>query len=74
MDVGKSLLNGAFTIRTFEMPGTWKKKHPIASFELCHISMKEQWRTGTAVALNYMLFGIGNSGLTRFYYVSDVCR
>lgn len=44
------------------MPGTWKTEHRIA----------EQWGTGTAVALNYMLFGISNGGLTRLYYVSDV--
>lgn len=56
------------------MPGTLKNKSPIASFELFNIFIKEQWRAGMAVALNYMLFGISNSGLTRFYYVSDVCQ
>ena len=58
----------------FGVPWTWKNKHLTASFELLTIFIKEQWRTGTAVALNYMLFGISNSGLTRFYYISDVCQ
>lgn len=54
--------------------GPAKKKNPIASFDLYNIFIKEQWRTGTAVALNYMLFVISNRGLTRFYCVSDVSR
>lgn len=72
------LLNHENIIRAtswkFEVPGTWKNKYLTASFELLTIFIKEQWRTGTAVALNYMLFGISDSGLTRFYYISDVCQ
>lgn len=52
--------------------GPERNNPPTTRLELFNIFIKEQWRVGTAVALNYMLFVISNSGLTRFYYVSDV--